>query len=50
MTAALPLALACIAGVGLAGGAEPEVVCVVAVLAVVAGAVGLVCGAIAPGR
>lgn len=48
MTAALPLALACIAGLGLAGGAEPVAVCVVA--AVVAGAVGLCLGAMAPGR
>jgi len=36
MTAALPLALACLVGMGLAGGAEPSAVCVVAVLAVLA--------------
>ncbi len=50
MTAALPLALACIAGLGLAGGAEPVAVCVVAVSAVVAGAAGLLLGAMTPGR
>jgi hypothetical protein len=50
MTAALPLALACLAGMGLAGGAEPSAVCVVAVSAVVAGAAGLLLGAMAPGR
>ena len=50
MTPALPLALACLAGVVLAGGAEPVAVCVVAVSAVVAGAMELFFGAMAPGR
>lgn len=50
MSAAIPLALACLGGMGLAGGAEPSAVCVVAVSAVVAGAAGLFSGAIAPGR
>ncbi len=50
MTAAIPLALACLAGMGLAGGAESSAVCVLAVSAVVAGAVGLFFGAMAPGR